>query len=272
MLTESAESDGGHEIAQFGARNRWSAAVERGGRGDGAAALTELARVERWGRAHADAALTSLALSTTASLYRQCGRHQTSRRFDGLALAALPRPFASTSPWSRAAALDAVTGLAADALGLAEFGVAATLLDRVAALLRTADDDDWLTAIRPRLRACWVRAELALYTNRPSDALTEALAGQEIIATVAPGHERHRIKTDLIAAAARAGAGELRTARLLAHDCRDRASALGLVPLTWAALLLIRGLGDTTTETITCLDAAHEMLVDRGMPFAHAQW
>ena len=68
----------------------WWAAVERGGTGDGAAALTMLSRLRERARIVDASDVVSLAWSTTASLYRQAGRHDVAIAFDAAALSALP--------------------------------------------------------------------------------------------------------------------------------------------------------------------------------------
>ncbi|MFT4044868.1 MAG: hypothetical protein QM673_17035 [Gordonia sp. (in: high G+C Gram-positive bacteria)] len=281
------------------------AAVERGGRGEGAAALSALFCLASPRIAALDPAFASLALSTMASLYRQSGRHGVGRRLDGQALALLPAVAhglvgdSVDDAWVRIAHLDARTGLAADNLGIGSFAASERLLDGVRDLLvpavaqasSPAQDPElnWLGVIRPRLRWHWVSAELAMYTGRPAAAVEHATAGVRLLDSV-EGHDRHRIKTDLIAAAAYASAGDVARAAALAASCESRARTAGLVPLTWAALALRSGVDDASAQeaapltdvppadtslahspllqTVASLAQAHDMLVSRGMPFA----
>ncbi|WP_138985145.1 hypothetical protein [Gordonia otitidis] len=256
----------------------WWAAVERGGTGDGAAALTMLSRLRERARIVDASDVVSLAWSTTASLYRQAGRHDVAIAFDAAALSALPGPVRCDDPWLRVAAHDALVGLAADNLGQLRFPVTARLLARAGELCPgyepsfgggTDARDAWthfVTEVRPRVRERWVGTELAIYTGEGEQARRRIGEAQALLTgCVARTHERHRIKTDLIAAAA--SADDKQDAYTVAVSCLDRARAAGLEPLAWAALSLMRGLGDTSEVTIAGIARSHDMLVDRGMPF-----
>jgi hypothetical protein len=165
--------------------------------------------------------LRAHAAVTRAAHLRQVGGHAEALRWDGLGLALATSPgrgfrdgrTESRQPadlgleWAdpgvdRAAArVDALLGLAADALGLGEPALAARLLD--AADLAAADSPDpfW----RPAVRRHWVRAELALCRHRPQEAVehaARALSGAE-----AAGAMRHAVKSALVLAVVRVGAG-----------------------------------------------------------------
>ena len=262
-----------HEIVLNSLRQQWWAAVVRGGLGDGAAALTMLDRLRAHARAVDAREVISLAFSTTASLHRQSGRHDLAVGFDAAALAALDDPFGSTDPWVRVAAHDAVVGLAADNLGLFRFSASARLLIRARELrdgrdVEEAGSDAWttfVTEVRPRVRERWVGAELAIYTGDADRARRLIGEAQKMMASVSANHERHHIKTDLIAAASAIDTSDALT---VARACLRRAQAGGFLPLTWASLSLLQGLGDTSDTTIASINASHDMLVDRGMPFA----
>ena len=106
----------------------WLRAVAAGGQG-------------RYGSAQADLSallhqlpaggLASLALSTRASFLRQLGGHRAARGWDGRALALAGTDGASTVE----PAVDALVGLAADALGVGRLAASATLLERADAEL-----------------------------------------------------------------------------------------------------------------------------------------
>ena len=98
----------------------WLRAVAAGGQGrygSARADLAELVRRQPGGR------LASLALSTRASLLRQLGWHWHAHDWDGRALA--------LAGGDREAGVDALTGLAADALGVGRLAASAALLARI---------------------------------------------------------------------------------------------------------------------------------------------
>ncbi|MFI6870090.1 hypothetical protein [Nocardia sp. NPDC050406] len=154
------------------AAESWLRAVALGGVGHYAAARTELTRARRLTR---DPILLSLTHSTEGSLLRQLGWHARAAISDGHA-AALTLPDLAVSVLSGSPAADAVTtarlvaiahaeavcdaltGLAADALGTGRPALAARLLDRCRAYL-PVPEESW----RPRIRLHWVSAETALF-------------------------------------------------------------------------------------------------------------
>ncbi|UGT60064.1 hypothetical protein [Nocardia asteroides] len=273
--------------------DRWHRAVALGGAGRYAAARAELAALTRPGTGRV---LRSLALSTTASLIRQSGRHAAAADPDGRA-AALVAEFAlhagvTAPPPVRAAApgavtrfpapadparadpppvdpgladpwfgvpdavdpwfgvpdaadpwfgvpdavdawCDALTGLAADALGSARPALAFRLLARVREPART----------RPRaaVRLHWVTAETALSVGDPDTALEHAAAAVELGAQ-APS-TRHRVKSALLLAAATAASGDAAGAAALAEPVARDCAEHDLLPLRWATAMLRAGLG-----------------------------
>lgn len=266
-------SDVNHGKGESSLRKQWWRAVERGGFGDGAAALTMLSQLRDRARVADAADVVSLTWSTTGSLYRQSGRHDLAVGFDAAALAELADPFGSTDPWVRVAAHDALVGLAADALGRFRFDSSARLLARARALVNTDTAvgnpalGEWtafVTKVRPLVRERWVGTELAIYTGDGERGRRLIGEAQMMMSSVSPDHERHHIKTALIAAAATEKASEAYT---VAKSCLNRAEAGGFVPLTWASTSLLHGLGDTSDTTIAGITRLHDMLVDRGMPF-----
>ncbi|GAA1481716.1 hypothetical protein GCM10009624_21560 [Gordonia sinesedis] len=332
-MATSALRTGGSSVGDAAADDtaaleiRWQTAVDRGGRGDGAAALTSLQTLRRVATVTGHPALTSLAWSTTASLYRQAGRHADALVMDGRALAALdgvrgdagfdtplvPRGYStsggnhsisgsghstsgggsstsgvggagfdtplvphgySTSGggWEHAALVDAMVGLAADNLGLGRLGTAERLLTRAGAVVdRALDPASWTNGARGRLRHHWVTAELGLYGGRVDLALDHARAGIDLIAQVGDAvPERHRVKTELILAAATASSDSAASASA-ALDLADRATGAGLLPLEWAALSLQVGLTGGSPATTERLGRSRRLLIDRGMPFATGQ-
>ncbi|MFG1634438.1 hypothetical protein [Pseudonocardia alni] len=212
---------------------RWAAAVARGGSGHYAAAAALLDGVRRdpstgvVPRAHATV--------TRASHLRQLGGHRAAAALDGATLRlVLPGagPPADPGPWGldRAAAVaDALTGLAADALGRLDAATAAVLLRRAG---------PWCGphGHRTRVRHGWVTAETALVAGDPAAALVaadQALAGARAL-----GSARHVLKSRLVRAVVAGVAGQVR-ADVVAELDAVAADALvhGLLPLHRPALL-----------------------------------
>jgi hypothetical protein len=215
-------------------RQRWLAAVVLGGQGHYAAAtalLTEL-------RHTADPVLASLAASTLASQRRQVGGHAAARRLDGEALARLSgvAPVADDPDCVDAAGAlaDALTGLAADAIGV---GGPARRLHVVAAdTVERFGGHRWRSAVR----LDWVRAEIDLAAGRPEQALEPA--ERAVAVATAVGAVRHRVKSRMVLAATLAnlhdGVSKERAEALLECDVRHN-EALGLHPLVWPCALLL---------------------------------
>ncbi|WP_067833035.1 hypothetical protein [Nocardia lijiangensis] len=218
----------------------WHRAVILGGQGHYAAARVQLAAVRR---RTADPVLLSLAASTEGSLLRQLGWHAVASGPDGRAAAlALPGGALALAPEGAApdridAICDALTGLAADALGTGRLALARRLLDRS----RAALDPDGLRW-RAWIRWHWVSAETALASGAAGEALPhtrEALALAEAAPSV-----RHRVKSRLLVAAATAASGDIEQARALADTVAAECRAHDLLPLRWACAMLRAGLSD----------------------------
>ncbi|MGV9409082.1 hypothetical protein ACWDOP_04130 [Nocardia sp. NPDC003693] len=250
-----------------GATESWLRAVALGGVGHYAAARTELRRAAR---GTADPVLRSLAHSTEGSLLRQLGWHARAAVADGraaaLVLPAAPAAgsvrIAENSDSARAQAIcDALTGLAADALGTARPALAARLLNRCHHFLggaAGAADPYW----RQRIRLHWVAAETALcapgsgliatpgpsgFVPGPMGAADRsgdpALAHAEAalaLAEAAPS-VRHRVKSRLLVAAASAASGDLDRSRRLAAEVATATREFELLPLRWACAMLRSG-------------------------------
>ncbi|WP_156674130.1 hypothetical protein [Nocardia terpenica] len=254
------------------AAESWLRAVVLGGQGRYAAARAELRRTPRLG---ADPALRSLALSTEASLLRQLGWHARAAALDGRALAQVAAGEPTGSPARDIAICDALTGLAADALGTARPALAAGLLDRcqtplerLCEAVRTPDigvsapDPAW----RPRLRRHWVAAETALSAPdtglisppTPEPCPHPALAHAELALALAEAGPsvRHRVKSRLLVAAAAAAAGDLDRSRELAALVAEQCRAHGLLPLQWACAMLRSGVSAGPAAAAAAAEAA----------------
>lgn len=164
----------------------------------------------------------SLALSTRASLYRQLGRHVTARELDKLAL--VGSGDATAVPGE--ARFDALLGLAADAVGLEEPGSARKNLARAHDLVHLRPD--WW---RQRVRVHWVRAEVALLTGEPDEAVAESAAA--LTMAEASGAPRHVAKSSLFLGVSLVQAGRLDEAGATLRRAALLAESLGALPLLW---------------------------------------
>ena len=246
---------------------RWLAAVALGARGRYAAATALLAGLH--GQPAVDPAVRAHAAVTRAAHLRQAGGHLAARRWDGLGLAMATAPSA-TAALGRAAAggaaglesadaadgagldlaaarVDALLGLAADAIGLSDLELAERLLRLAepAAL----EHPSW----RPGVRWHWVRAELALSRDRPEPALE--LAHRALAGARAAGAVRHEVKSAIVLAVAEAGSGR-ETEKVIADlsALSERTRQTGLWTLEWPIQMLLASLigdvdpGQSTTH------------------------
>ncbi|MBW0017439.1 MAG: hypothetical protein JO236_07845 [Mycobacterium sp.] len=201
----------------------WLRAVASGGQGRYGSAYRDLAEIRR----AAAGPVTSLAHSTQGSFLRQLGWHALARRWDGRALA-----LAGADPAARA---DALIGLAADALGIGRFALAATLLARV--------DPDWV-GDRVAVRRQWVAAELAMATGDGAVAVGHAERAVELARATAG--VRHQVKSDVVLAAALCSAGHIDRASAVGAAALETAGQRGLIPLKWALACLLIDTGSVT--------------------------
>lgn len=209
---------------------RWLRAVAAGGQGYYASAHTELSALRR---AQPQGPLASLILSTQGSLLRQLGWHRHARGLDGRALA--------SAGGDAEARIDALVGLAADALGMGRFAASAALLSRAEAALVAAE----VTVPRLPVRLQWVSAELAMATGDGTAAVRHAERGVEL-ADSAGVSARHRTKSDVVLAAALCSSGALGPARRIADSALGTTGDLGLIPLRWALAALLDGIGSAS--------------------------
>lgn len=231
------------------ARGLWWRAVAAGGQGRYATAVSDLDALRR----RTTGPLTSLACSTRGSFVRQLGWHDAARAHDGRAWA--------SAGGDAEAAVDALVGLAADALGTGRFPAAQALLNRAVELLAAPDGD---TPARCGLRAAWVSAELAMVSGQGREAVRHASHAQELASAVDVG-ARHRVKTAMVAAAARCSVGEFDNARAIGDDALAQTRLLGLVPLRWALAGLLADIGSEVhtreallAERDTCADTVRK--------------
>jgi hypothetical protein len=216
-------------------RQLWLRAVASGGQGRYGSAYRDLAVLRR--SVSAGRSL-SLAHSTQGSFLRQLGWHALARGWDGRALA-----LAGADAEARG---DALIGLAADALGVGRFAAAAALLTRA--------DEDLTPAPVPvpdrlAVRRRWVAAELAMACGDGQSAVRhaeEAVERARAMAINNTGSVRHRVKSDVVLAAALCSAGGTERARAVAEAALDDTGRLGLIPLRWALACLLIDIGSVT--------------------------
>jgi len=222
-------------------RELWLRAVASGGQGRYGTAYRDLAELRRSVSA---GRLLSLAHSTQGSFLRQLGWHALARGWDGRALAV-----AGADAEARG---DALIGLAADALGVGRFAAAAALLMRADQDLAPASVPDRLT-----VRRRWVAAELAMACDdgqvavRHAEEAVERAQAMSINKAInktidGMGSARHRVKSDVVLAAALCSAGSTERARVVAEAALDATGRLGLIPLRWALACLLIDIGSVT--------------------------
>ncbi|WP_305092314.1 hypothetical protein [Prescottella sp. R16] len=217
---------------------RWHRAVALGGQGHYARARAELDVLQRPGSRPAVAAL---AASTRASLLRQLGFHAAAAGHDGAALALVGTSHGRTGdPLLDEARCDALTGLAADALGCGRLALGHRLLQRVRDELAAGSAAGGAGALwRQNIRLHWVSAEIALAGGDFAAATTHT---REAVARSADAPSvRHRIKSALLSAAAATGQADPEVALATARQVFDDCGECGLLPLRWAAAMLLDG-------------------------------
>jgi len=216
----------------------WLRAVAAAGLGHYSSARADLAALRRRQPA---GALASLSLSTEASLLRQLGGHRAAAGWDGRALALAQ---AADGPLALEAGVDAVVGLAADALGVGRLNVSARLLDRAGELMNDAE----APPARLAIRLAWVSAELAMAGGRGEDAVSHARRGVDVAEKALPELRRHRVKSNVVLAAALCCAGSVDDAREVGDAALRETETYGLIPLRWALACL---LADIDSATLT---------------------
>jgi hypothetical protein len=239
----------------------WLRAVAAGGQGRYSCARADLAALCR---GEPSGPLASLAHSTQASFLRQLGWHRLAGGSDGRALALTP-PTAETAGLATDAVVDALIGLAADALGVSRFAASAALLRRARDHLAAAD----APAHRLGVRMAWVSAELAMAVGAGHDAVLHAERAVELAGALfaVPVSARHRAKSDVVLAAALCSAGSIERARAVADAALEATGRSGLVPLRWAVACLLADIGSathTTDEVQAIRDVSAALVRHRG--------
>ncbi|PTR31506.1 hypothetical protein C8K36_101537 [Rhodococcus sp. OK519] len=240
---------------------RWLRAVALGGQGRYAQARAVLEDIQR--TPGIDRALASSAASTRASLLRQLGRHAVAAGHDGAALALVGTGDPGGLRWHEARC-DALTGLAADALGCGRLALGERLLQRCAGYLADVGDEGALW--RQHVRLDWVSAEIALASG---DFVTATRHTDAAVARSADSPSvRHRIKSALLSAAAATGLATPDRAIETAEGVLAESGTHGLLPLRWAAAMLLDGVRPDPAVRVVRDECAAE-IARRGGRFAN---
>lgn len=241
-------SPGAQIVAASTNFDQWGRAVAIAAQGYYARARAEVGRI----RAIDDSATSSLVFSAQASWLRQLGWHQLAAGRDGaavrLALAAPP------SDLQVEALCDALTGLAADAIGQWRLAVTERLLHRVRDVLGSRSEDRFW---RAHVRLSWVTAELSLASGNGRAALEHAESALE--RSRGAGAVRHEIKSRLLVAASTSAVGEISRARELAAEVAGQCAEHGLLPLEWAASMLLGGITSSPDAVLKARACAAEI-------------
>ncbi|WP_018163451.1 hypothetical protein [Smaragdicoccus niigatensis] len=208
----------------------WERAVALAAQGHYARARAEIGRIRA-----IDDSTRSLVCSAQASWLRQLGWHRLAAGRDGAAVRhALAAP---PSDLQVEALCDALTGLAADAIGQWRLAVTESLLHRVRDALDGRSEDRFWRAL---VRLSWVTAELSLASGNGRAALAHAESALE--RSREAGAVRHEIKSRLLVAASTSAVGEISRGAELAAEVAGQCAEAGLVPLEWAASMLLGGI------------------------------
>jgi hypothetical protein len=224
------------------AADRWLVAVTLGGQGRYAAAAAVLG--DLLATPGVPRAVAAHAAVTLAAHRRQLGGHAAARPLDamglrladpgradlGLGAVAPATPLDADGTDAVAARVDALVGLAADAIGMGAADTAERLLQVAGESARR--HPSW----RPAVRLGWVRAELALLRGDAAAAVAPARDALELAAV--GGSARHLLKSRIVHAVAMAAAGgDSRDALAELDGAADEAEDAGLLPLVWPARL-----------------------------------
>lgn len=178
----------------------------------------------------------SMARSLRASLLRQLGSHDLALRADREAMASAATP---------GAAVEALTGLAADAVGLQEALTANTMLAQAEALLnKVAADPGNATWWRHRVRLAWVRCEVALLQSQHEEALKHAR--DALAAAETANAPRHIAKSLLFQAVSLIETGRREEALTDLRRSLLLSTSMGFLAVAWPTHAVIAALSRET--------------------------
>jgi hypothetical protein len=190
----------------------------------------------------------SLAASTAASVHRGLGRHAAAAELDqrGLVLSDAPGE----------ASFDAQLGLASDAVGVGDLSEAQERFAAAQAVIEGHGGDWW----RQRVRLDWARAEIALLSELPHDAILAAAGA--VNGAEAARAPRHVAKSLLFQGVAELQSGSDDAVATL-RRAASLAEGLSALPLVWQARALIGALlgGDDSAEGARSLATARSAVL-----------
>jgi Flp pilus assembly protein TadD len=174
----------------------------------------------------------SMARSLRASLLRQIGVHDLALVADREAMSSAATP---------GAAIEALTGLAADAIGLQDALTAGTMLAQAGSLLERVGGDpaSGPTWWRHRVRLGWVRCEAALLND---DAAAMGHAGAALAAAEAAAAPRHVAKSLLFLGVAEIESGRREQAVVTLRRCLRLTTTMGFQAVGWPAHAVLAAL------------------------------
>ncbi len=181
----------------------------------------------------ADAPEYSMARSLRGSLLRQIGCHDLAQSADREAM---------TSAATPGAAIEAMTGLAADAVGLEDVSAAERSLTQARGLLDRVTADPRTGALwwRHQVRLAWVECEVALLESRYLDALAHAtLALDAAEGATAP---RHVAKSLLFVAVCEIQTGRPESAVPRLRRSLMLSTSMGFLAVAWPAHAVLAAL------------------------------
>ncbi len=175
----------------------------------------------------------SMARSLKASLLRQLGCHQLAVVADRQAMAAAATP---------GSAIEALTGLAADSVGMEDAATAANTLAQARSLLERVGGDPAQMPIwwRHRVRLTWVECEIALLNSDYLAAVTKASEALEH--SEAANAPRHVAKSLLFLAVAQVEAGEKTKAIANLQRSLMLSTSMGFLAVAWPAHAVLAAL------------------------------
>lgn len=175
----------------------------------------------------------SMARSLRGSLLRQLGVHDLALIADREAMSSAATP---------GAAIEALTGLSADAIGLQDALTARTMLGQAGSLLErmTADQASMPTWWRHRVRLDWVRCEADLLNGDPHAAREHA--GAALAAAEAAAAPRHVAKSLLFVGVAEIESGERVQAVTTLRRCLMLTTTMGFQAVGWPAHAVLAAL------------------------------
>ncbi|CPR13357.1 inosine 5-monophosphate dehydrogenase [Mycobacterium bohemicum DSM 44277] len=98
------------------------------------------------------------------------------------------------------------------------------------------------------VRRGWVAAELAMASGDGRAAVRHATEAVRLARAMVRPSARHRVKSDVVLAAALCSAGDIERARAVAEASLGDAGRLGLLPLRWALACLLIDIGSVTFQ------------------------